>query len=178
MNSPLIKTFLALTAFIAVTGVSRSASFTLANTDASIMWGNSSSSFYETTGNGMDSGSSAASYSSTRTGNALTGFAVTISFGGNAQPVLTSAFIDSGPVTLYWDSNDLAGFNSGIFDSIVLKEGGLFAPPFTSVLGISKAGLSGVETHKVPDGGATALLLGISLIGLAWVAQRLRPMSL
>ena len=178
MKSPFTKPLLALSLFIALAGVGRATSFTLDNSDAAISWGNTFSNFYETTGGGFESGSAMGLYSSTVGGNWLTGFSVTISFGANPQPVLTSAFIDAGYTYLYWNAADLTAFNTGIFDSITLKQGGLFEAPYNSFLGISLAGLNGTAgAHRVPDGGSTALLLCVSVIGLSFAGRRLRSIG-
>jgi len=135
------------------------------------------SSFYEVTGGGVETGSMATFYSATFGGGISTGYWVTISFDGNPQPLLTSAFLKTG-VSLYlsWDSTDLASFNAGTYDSITLwnqdPNGMKKGPGNSEYRIISFAGLNG-SPGSVPDGGATVALIGLGLLGLAGLRRRL-----
>jgi hypothetical protein len=121
-----------------------------------------------------ESGSSVGLYSFTTGGDSLTGWWVNISFDGNPQPLLESAFMKAGPTYLWWDSTDLAAFNAGTFDSIKLIQNGIWNNPHNALLGISHAGINGTpgEEHKVPDSGTTMMLLGLSLTAIAFVNRR------
>jgi len=144
---------------------------------ATIVSGNTTSTFYEVTGAGAESGSAAGLYSSTVPGSDATGWSVKISFGPNPQPILTSAFLKASNEYLWWDASDLALFNSGEYDSITLwnkggpgegighNTGG--SSPVWKFHGTSHAGLNGSPGTSVPDGGFTLALLGMALIGVA-----------
>lgn len=152
--------------------------YTLNNASATVVSGNTTSAFYQVSGAGAESGSLAAIYSSTISGqgavSAHNPWTVEIVFNG-AQPVLTSAFVKAGNNYLLWDAADLAAFNAGTFTSITLVQNGLFNPPHNSYLGISHAGFTGsapASTTSVPDGGVTAMMLGAAIVALGLVARR------
>ena len=135
--------------------------------------GNTTSAFYEVSGAGVESGTAAGLFSATLGGDADTGFWVKIAFGSNPQPGLTSAFLKASNEYLWWDSTDLAAFNSGTFDSITLWNNGANGIKNTNnkFQGTSHAGLNGTPGTTVPDGGSTLLLLGAGLAVLG-VARR------
>src|SRR6187549_933378 len=103
--------------FLLSLGLARTASavpFYLEAEVATLTGGTTNSGFYEVEG-GVDSGSAASLYTPTSGGNNVAGYWVEISFGGNPQPILTSAFFRAGgganSAYLWWDSTDLAAFN-------------------------------------------------------------------
>lgn len=145
--------------------------------------GTTNSDFYQVTGGGAESGTALSLYSFTFGGSASAGWWVEISFGGNPQPILTSAFLKAGPNYLWWDAADLLAFNAATFDSIILKNdnaaAGLRNPPNNAFLGIGHVGLNGtagelvVEQHNnVPDASSTVAMLGLGMIGLFVAARR------
>jgi hypothetical protein len=150
--------------------------FVLNSSAATTIGGNTTSVFYEVTGANAESGPASGLYSSSVGGDANTGFFVSISFGSNPQPVLTSAFLKASNQYLLWDNLDLAAFNSGTFDSIILWNNGGSAGiqnGNNKYHGTSHAGLNGMlgTTTNVPDGGATMALLGLSLFGMTAVRK-------
>lgn len=181
MNSSFRKltTFAGLS--LAVLASAHATGFTLNSSTATIVGGNEVSSFYQVNKpnedhvNWWESGSAAGLYSFTQGGNSQNGFWVTISFDGNPQPILDSAFIKAGNFRLTWDANDLKAFNEGIFDSITLIQDGIWNPPHNSLLGISHAGINGRPGVKlVPDTGLTVVLLGLGLTAVSFFARRRR----
>lgn len=148
--------------------------FVLNSSAATKVGGNSTSTFYEVTGGNVESGTASGLYTSSVGGDANNGFFVSISFGANPQPVLTSAFLKASNEYLLWDSTDLAAFNSGTFDSIILwNNDGAAGIRNTNnkYQATSHAGLNGTPGTNVPDGGATMALLGLSLLGLTAVRK-------
>ena len=161
-----------------VSQAANAASYTLASSAATIFGGNLTTPFYEVTGGGVDSGTAASLYSTTVGGDGATGWWVNISFDGNPQPVLTSAFLKAGNFHLFWDAADLATFNAGTYDSIRLENsgaGGIKNPPGNAYLGTSHAGLNGTPgtTTNVPDAGSTVALLGVVIAGFGLVRRKL-----
>jgi hypothetical protein len=139
------------------------------------------STFYEVSGSGVETpGTSAINlFSATTGGDANNGYWVNISFGLNPQPYLDSAFLKAGNGYLLWDSADLAGFNAGTYDSIVLWNNSIEGIRNTNgkYKGTSHAGLFAgtkpvVTVHNVPDASSTVTLLGLSMIGLFVVGRR------
>lgn len=174
-------------------GLSRSAlaiPYNLATADATLVSGNTVSTFYEVSGSGVETpGTTAINlFSGTTGGDEDLGFWVNISFGGNPQPFLTSAFLKASNQYLWWDAADLAGFNAGTFDSIILWNNALSGinhytggkNPQLKYHGTSHAGVNGtlgevvIDPHgSVPDASSTVALLGLGMIGL-FVASRRR----
>ena len=156
-------------------------SYDLYSTDGSLRDGNRNSDFFEahpTVGDtaAFNLGSAKDLYTTTFGGDDKAGFSVTIAFGDNAQPVLTSAFLKAGSYYLYWGSSDLTAFNAGTFDSITLwnkNPNGIMNPGHTSYLGTSHAGLLGKEGTSVPDAGSTLMLLGAGLAGVGLLRRRI-----
>jgi hypothetical protein len=162
-------------------------SFELQSSSATIVLSNNTtSSFFEVQGNGTESGTAASLYSATLGGNEDTGFWVKISFDGNPQPILTSAFLKASNDYLWWDATDLATFNSGVYDSITLWNSGAAGQglghytgnpnsPAWKFYGTSHAGINGTPGEStipgVPDGGSTLALLGLALSAFA-IARR------
>jgi len=131
----------------------------------------------------VESGTAMDLFSSEFFGDAETGFWVKISFDGNPQPILTSAFLKASNKYLLWDAAALATFNEGIYDSIILKnEGanGIFNTGNGNFHNIGHAGLNGTlgkvvvdqQNHNVPDASSTVALLGLGMIGLFVAARR------
>ncbi len=151
--------------------------FDLHAVDASKIVGNTTSSFYEVSGAGAESGTSAGDFSSTLGGNENTGFWVKISFGSNPQPDLTSAFLKASNKYLLWDSVDLTAFNAGTFDSITLWNDGGSAGirnQNNKYQGTSHAGILGEPgTTEVPDGGSTLILVGAAFAVMSAVKRKL-----
>lgn len=149
-------------------------SFTLASSAATITPGNTTAAFYNVSGDGVESGTAASLYSATFGGDANNGFWVKVSFDSNPQPVLTSAFLKASNKYLWWDAADLAAFNAGTYDSIVLENTGAggIKNQNGKYKNTSHAGLNGTKGTNVPDGGATAALLGLGLLGIGFVARR------
>ena len=142
-----------------------------------VLSSNTTSAFFEVAGNGTESGTAAGLYSATLGGDENAGFWVKISFDGNPQPILTSAFLKAGNGYLWWDAADLAPFNAGTYDSIVLWNNTVEGIRNSNgkYKGTSHAGLVGTlgtVTHNVPDDSATISLLGLGVIGLAVAARR------
>jgi hypothetical protein len=140
------------------------------------------SSFYQVTGAGVESGTALNLFSSTIGGNANTGWWVNISFGGNPQPILTSAFLKAGNDYLWWDAADLLTFNAGVYDSIILENDDLATGLHNTnnkFLETGHAGINGtagqvvvVVHNDVPDASSTVALLGLGMIGLFVAARR------
>ncbi len=154
--------------------------FTLNSSLASLIDpGNTNSVFFEVDGTTLaETGTVANLYSATLGGNANNGFFVAISFGGNPQPVLNSAFLKTANGYLLWDAADFTAFNAGTFDSIKLWNSG--TDGITNNKGkyqeTSHAGLNGslgltTNGNHVPDGGATVALFGLSLLGMTAVRK-------
>jgi hypothetical protein len=152
-----------------------------------VLSSNTTSTFFEVAGNGTESGTAASLYSATLGGNEDTGFWVKISFDGNPQPVLTSAFLKASNDYLWWDATDLAAFNSGSFDSITLWNSGSAGQglghytgnptnPQWKFYGTSHAGINGTPGEStipgVPDGGSTLALLGLALSAFAFFHRK------
>jgi len=158
-----------------LTQAANAATFTLASSLATLSPGNLTTTFYEVASDGTDSGTAASLYSATLGGDENAGFWVNISFGGNPQPVLTSAFLKASNQHLLWDSTDLATFNSGIFDSIRLENigtGGILNRN-GKYHETSHAGLNGTPGTKVPDGGSTLALVGLAIAGFGLIRRKL-----
>lgn len=166
-------------------GVAQSAfavAFTLTSATATkVLNSNYTSSFYEVGGNGVETPGTTAinQFSSSVGGDATNGFWVAISFGVNPQPYLTAAFLKAGNGYLWWDAADLAAFNAGVFDSIILKNNTPEGLRNTNnkYKETSHAGLVGelkpvVVVHNVPDAGTTVSLLGLGMISLFVAARR------
>lgn len=182
MKNILTKLGAILGIFLALSSLAHATAFVLDEATATIPTppANTTSSFYQVNGPNdthaafWESGSSLGLYSFTTGGDSTNGWWVNISFDGNPQPVLDSAFMKAGPTYLWWDAADLAAFNAGTFDSIKLIQNGIWNPPHNALLGISHAGINGSpgEEHQVPDTGTTLILLGLSLTSIAFVNRR------
>jgi hypothetical protein len=159
-------------------------SFDLQSSNATIVLSsNTTSAFFEVAGNGTESGTAAGLYSATLGGDENAGFWVKISFDGNPQPILTSAFLKAGNDYLWWDATDLSGFNSGVYDSITLWNSGAAGEGLGHYTGndqwkfqgTSHAGINGTPGEStipgVPDGGSTLAFLGLALSAFA-IARR------
>ena len=182
MKSKIVTLALIIAAGLAQ--VAQAATFTLDQATATLISGsNTVSSFYQVNSPDnnhvafYETGSATGLYGFTTGGNSLTGWWVDIAFGDNAQPVLQSAFIKAGNNYLWWDSADLSVFNSGSFSSIRLIQNGIWNKPHNALLGTSHAGVNGRPGNNVPDGGATSMLLGSGLLGLAIAARRMRSVN-
>ncbi|MEO5961514.1 MAG: VPDSG-CTERM sorting domain-containing protein [Opitutaceae bacterium] len=165
---------------LALGNTAHAVSFTLNNSTATIIGGNTTSTFYEVTGANAESGTAAPIFSSSiYNGPAAVSSndpdRVEIFFNG-PQPILTSAFIKASNEYMFWDATDLAAFNAGIFTSIILVQNGL-----TNGNGqyhdISHAGINGTPGNSnipgVPDGGATLALLGLGVSFLIIARRKL-----
>lgn len=171
----------ALAAVLLAASSAHAVTFTLSTSTATIVPGNATSAFYESTGF-ADSGTMGATFTFTNTlgvGN-TTPPKIEIFFNG-AQPTLTSAFWKAGNDYMFWDSTDLISFNAGVFTSITLVGDGLLNPPGNAYLALSHAGLTGTSNPNnppggpgVPDGGSTAAMLGLGLIAMAVAVRRRR----
>lgn len=152
--------------------------FVLPTSAATLFGGNLTTPFYEYNPDSGESGLASSSYSTIITGSAQSGFSVAISFGGNPQPVLTSAFLKASNNYLYWDSQDLKAFNSGTWTAIELQNigtGGITNKK-GKFQGTSHAGITGTlgttTTTEVPDTGSSALLLSLGVLGLAAMQKK------
>lgn len=174
MNRKILLTL----AGLSLTSLAHALNFDLFAASASTVGGNTTSTFYEVSGAGAESGTAAAFYSSSLGGNANDGFWVKFSFGGNPQPVLQSAFLKASNKYLWWDSTDLAAFNAGTFDSLTLWNSGAagLKNKNNKFHGTSHAGLNGslgeTDIPRVPESGTTAALLGLALVGLHFGFRR------
>lgn len=149
-------------------GSASAVSFDLHANIAQFFGGNdSSSSFYKVNFGTPDveSGSAAATFSTTVGGDADTGWYAEVSFNG-PQPFLTEARLKAGNGYLLWDSTDLAAFNAGSFTGIKLwNDAGGIVNTKGKFLEISHINLDG-RTTTVPDGGGMLALLGLAVAGL------------
>lgn len=180
-SSSLLKVGLAALASVLTAGFAHAVTFTLNASSATIVNGNTVSSFYQVSGGGAESGTSAATFSSVISGQGAVSandpWTVVISFNG-PQPTLASAFIKASNGYLWWDASDLAAFNSGSYTSITLVQNGLINNPGNAYHEISHAGLNGTaggtdsNTPGVPDGGASVAMLGVTLVGLTLAFRR------
>lgn len=155
--------------------------YNLTSATATTVSGNYVSTFYQVDGAGVEKAGTTAIdlFSSTVGGDDVNGFWVNISFGGNPQPHLDAAFLKASNAYLWWDAADLAAFNAGTFDSIILWNNTVegIRNGNGKFKGTSHAGLVGeltpvVVTHNVPDAGATVSLLGLGMMGLFLAARR------
>lgn len=177
---PLIARLLSAGAFALIVAQSAQAvPFVLDSSTATIVDGNTTSTFYEVNGSGADSGTAALLYKATISGVESVAEGnppkVEISFEGNPQPVLTSAFIKASNRYLWWDEADLAAFNAGTWTSLILIQDGLLNNPGNAYHSVSHAGLNGRlgTTRRVPDGGSTLLLSGLALSVFGLVSRYL-----
>jgi len=149
--------------------------FTLQSAVASTVSGNTTSPFYDVKGNGSETNGTTGKdlFSSILGGNENSGFWVKIAFGTNPQPVITSAYLKASNGYLLWDAADLVAFNGGVFDSITLWNSGAggIKNRNNKFNEISHAGFFGQLGVRVPDGSATAMLLGLTLAGLGLAAR-------
>lgn len=158
----------------------RAITFTLDASTATIISGVSNSPFFKietgTPDNVTGTAAGVFTYAISGTGAVPSSpYQIEIFFNG-PQPFLTSAAFKGGTNHMFWDSADLVGFNAGIYTSITLVGNGLLNPNGNSYIELSHATLtSGVRPPNsggVPDGGSTALLLGLGLVTLAVAARR------
>lgn len=113
-------------------GHAKAISFDLHSSSATVIKGETTSKFYQVEPGDAASGSGGLADSSGEDGSAKkyysysyggtknTGYHVTFNFGLNPQPLLTSAFLRASDYYLSWDAADLAGFNSGKYDSLTV----------------------------------------------------------
>lgn len=172
---------IALASALVAAPLARAVTFTLNNSTATLVDGNIVSTFYQATP-ASDSGTMAPTFTFSYTGTGTvtpvnSPYTIEIFFNG-PQPVLTEAFFKASDRYMYWDAADLTAFNSGVYTSITLVGNGLLNPPGNAYNGLSHAGLSGtVGTNPpggsgVPDGGSTAVMLGLGLIAMAVALRR------
>lgn len=139
--------------------------FTLNNSTATVVGTNEKSDFYEVDfGTGVETGTAKDLFAYSFGGNASTGWTMTITW-TNPKPILTSAFLKAGSSSLIWDAADLALFNTGNYDSLILVQNGIANQGNGNFLQISHGGLNGGPGTSVPDGGSTIMLLGLALGG-------------
>lgn len=160
--------------------------YVLDSSGASFFAGNTTSTFFEFTPPGTETGTAAGLYNASLSGNEDSGWTVTFTWGGHAQPTITSAFLKAADFYMKWDAADFAAFNAGMYDSLVLVQNGI-VNQFGKFHEVSHAGFLGEPGPEiipsVPDGGPTAILLGIVFIGLFFgmrfpsKTRRLRPES-
>ena len=164
-------------ACLALTSWANAVTFNLHSSSATVVNGDVTSLFYDVKGDGSETNGTTAKdwFTSTRGGNANTGFWVNMAFGTNPQPVLESAYLKASNKYLRWDANDLIAFNAGLYDSITLWNDGAngLKNQNNRFFGTSHAGLYGTAGVRIPDGGTTAGLLGLALIALGTAARRL-----
>jgi len=140
--------------------------------------------FYQVSGTGVElPGTTAINlFSATTGGNANDGFWVNISFGVSPQPYLDSAFLKAGSGYLLWDSADLAVFNAGTYDSIIMwnntvegirNDNGKYKATSHAGLFVGTDPTPQVTTFSVPDASSTVSMLGLGMLGL-FVASRRR----
>lgn len=162
--------------------------FLLETEAATKVAGTLNSPFYQVSSGGVELlGTTAVGlFTSTLGGNDVDGFWVNISFGGNPQPILTSAFLKASNAHLLWDSSDLLAFNAGDFDSITLWNRSVANDNNVGLRNgnnkfhnIGHAGLMGTlgeavvdVRNNVPDASSTLAMLGLGMIGLFVAARR------